>query len=114
MTRALPPPEFSRPVVIDRLPDSGQHERLTATPDECAALATRFDILEVRWLKAHAVLMRTDRSRGVALEVTFEEHDALAGAEVPDAAEGIHSAGGSQRSVVLERDAVNLFAVAFL
>lgn len=72
MTQALPPPEFSRPVVIDRLPDSGQHERLTASPAECAALALRFDILEVRWLKAHAVLTRTDRSRGVALEVAFE------------------------------------------
>jgi len=72
MTQALPEPEFSRPVVIDRLPDSGQNERLTATVNECAALARRFDIVEIRWLKAHAVLTRTDRSRGVALEVSFE------------------------------------------
>ena len=49
-----------------------------------------------------------------SLEVAFEEHDALAGAEVPDAAEGVHSTGGSQRTIVLECHTVHLFAVTLL
>ena len=72
MTRQPPAPEFSRPVAIDRLPDSGQHERLEANADERAALARRFDIPEIVSLKAHAKLSRTDKGRGVKLEAEFE------------------------------------------
>jgi uncharacterized metal-binding protein YceD (DUF177 family) len=72
MPRHEPAPEFSRPVAVDRIPDSGQHERLEADASERAALARRFDIPEIASLKAHAHLTRTDRGRGVALEVEFE------------------------------------------
>jgi len=47
MTRQPPAPEFSRPVPVDRLPDSGQHERIEADAAERAALARRFDIPDV-------------------------------------------------------------------
>lgn len=37
-------PEFSRPVVLARIPPGGLEERLVAAPAECAALARRFGI----------------------------------------------------------------------
>ena len=72
MTRQPPAPEFSRPVPVDRLPDSGQHERIEADAAERAALARRFDIPEIVSLRAHAKLTRTDKGRGVVLEAAFE------------------------------------------
>jgi uncharacterized metal-binding protein YceD (DUF177 family) len=64
-------PEFSRPVAVDRIPDSGQFERLRATDAERSALARRFDVPEITALEAEAQLKRVEKGRGVALEVRF-------------------------------------------
>jgi hypothetical protein len=37
--------EFSRLISVDRVPDLGSRERLEAEPDECAALAKRFELV---------------------------------------------------------------------
>lgn len=47
-----PTPEFSRPLTADRLPAAGVQENLTAKPAERAALAKRFDLLDLPALTA--------------------------------------------------------------
>jgi len=46
------PLEFSRPVAVDGLPQSGRKWTIEATPEECARLARRFGILAVNALTA--------------------------------------------------------------
>ena len=48
------------------------------------------------------------------LEMAFEEHDALAGSQVPHSAEAVKAAAGGEGAVLLEGQAVDLLAVALL
>jgi uncharacterized metal-binding protein YceD (DUF177 family) len=56
MTTGEPTPEFSRPVRSERIPTEGQTETLTATPEECAALAERFELQAINALEAEIQL----------------------------------------------------------
>ncbi len=62
-TMPLPPPEFSRPFDTGIL--GRKAVQLTASAEECAALAQRFDLVRVDHLTADIVLDRTDR--GISL-----------------------------------------------
>ena len=50
------PPEFSRIVQVSELGDTPLHQDLTATPDECTALAKRFDVQGIVSLDAQVKL----------------------------------------------------------
>jgi uncharacterized metal-binding protein YceD (DUF177 family) len=52
----MPEPEFSRPLPFAAVPPEGRTRSLTATPEECAALARRFGILAVERLQGELVL----------------------------------------------------------
>ncbi len=55
----MPPdaaPEFSRPLPLGTVPQSGRRISLAATPEECAALAARFGILSLDSLTAELQL----------------------------------------------------------
>lgn len=45
-------PEFSRPLDLEELPETGGLFELSATPEECAALAKRFDLVSLDRLEA--------------------------------------------------------------
>lgn len=60
-------PEFSRPLIVDRVPRKGSHEIFAADPKECAALAKRLDLSAIHQLKAHLVATPW---RGGGLRVT--------------------------------------------
>jgi uncharacterized metal-binding protein YceD (DUF177 family) len=47
-----PAPEFPRPLPLGTVPQAGRRLSLTATPEECAALAARFGILSLESLAA--------------------------------------------------------------
>ena len=47
-----PAPEFSRPLPLGTVAQAGRRLSLTATPEECAALADRFGILSIESLAA--------------------------------------------------------------
>jgi hypothetical protein len=59
--------EFSRPLIVARVPRMGSHEVFAAEPGECAALAKRFGIPAISSLKAHLVALPW---RGGGLKVT--------------------------------------------
>ncbi len=59
--------EFSRPLIVDRVPRMGSHEVFAAEPAECVALAKRFDLPELYAVKAHLVALPW---RGGGLKVT--------------------------------------------
>jgi uncharacterized metal-binding protein YceD (DUF177 family) len=59
--------EFSRPLIVARVPRKGSHEVFAAEPAECAALAKRFDLPAIASLKAHLVALPW---RGGGLKVT--------------------------------------------
>jgi uncharacterized metal-binding protein YceD (DUF177 family) len=59
--------EFSRPLLVNRVPRKGSHEVFAADPKECAALATRFSIPALHSLKAHLIATPW---RGGGLKVT--------------------------------------------
>ena len=61
--------EFSRPVIVDRVPRKGSHEVFAAEPAECTALALRLDLPALYSLKAHLVATPW---RGGGLRVTGE------------------------------------------
>lgn len=67
---AQPPPEFSRPIDIKRLPALGAHEKLKATAAECEGLARRMNIPAIHALAAdlHA---RPWRGGGVKVKGTL-------------------------------------------
>ena len=48
--------EFSRPIAADHIPPSGMDQNLEAKPAERAALAKRFDLVELKRLKAQLTL----------------------------------------------------------
>jgi uncharacterized metal-binding protein YceD (DUF177 family) len=60
-------PEFSRPLNVDRVPRTGSHERLTAEPAECAALAKRLDLPMLYSLTA---LLKAQPWRGGGLKLS--------------------------------------------
>lgn len=57
-------PEFSRPILCDRLAEGGETLCLAAEPEERAALAERFGLLGLDRLEARLELVRT--ARGIA------------------------------------------------
>ena len=54
----MAPPEFSRPVDVRQV--EGKHMQLTASPEECAALAGRFGLVRIERLAAELVLARSE------------------------------------------------------
>ena len=52
LSAALPPPEFSRPLLVSQIGTLGTTRELTATPQECAALAKRFALEALPMLSA--------------------------------------------------------------
>jgi hypothetical protein len=64
-------PEFSRKLVVDRIPPEGQEEAIAATPEECEALARRFDLPAVHALEAR-IAARPWQRGGIALELEVE------------------------------------------
>src|SRR5665213_3209934 len=60
-------PEFSRPLLVDRVPRKGSHEHFQADPGECAKLAKRFSIHALHKLSARLLLMPW---RGGGVKVT--------------------------------------------
>ena len=59
--------EFSRPLIVDRVPRKGSHEIFAAEPAELIALAKRLNVPELFSLKAHLVATPW---RGGGLRVT--------------------------------------------
>jgi len=55
---SLPTPEFSRPLNVESLKIGKSEQTLEATPDECAQLAQRFDLLTLDHLSANVQLNR--------------------------------------------------------
>ena len=67
MKSKVPKLEFSRPLIVDRVPRKGSHEVFVADPKECTALATRLDLPAIHQLKAHLIATPW---RGGGLRVT--------------------------------------------
>ena len=59
--------EFSRPLMVDRVPRKGSHEHIVADEKECVALAKRFDLPKLFSFKARLLAMPW---RGGGLHVT--------------------------------------------
>ena len=59
--------EFSRPLIVDRVPRKGSHEVFAAEEAECKALAMRFELPAIHSLKAHLIATPW---RGGGLKVT--------------------------------------------
>lgn len=57
--------EFSRVFVVRKIPTDGLTVTLTATPEECAALAERMGILSCGDVRAELTLRKGDRDRRV-------------------------------------------------
>jgi uncharacterized metal-binding protein YceD (DUF177 family) len=49
--------EFSRPLIVARVPRKGSHEVFAADAKECSALAKRFDLPSITSVKAHLVAL---------------------------------------------------------
>ena len=60
-------PEFSRPLLVDRVPRKGSHEHFQADPAECVKLAQRFSIHALHKLSARLLLVPW---RGGGIKVT--------------------------------------------
>jgi len=56
MSEIAPPPEFSRPIQVERIGRGGTHVDIEAGPDERAALARRFGLVSLASLTAHCHL----------------------------------------------------------
>lgn len=66
-------PEFSRLIAIEGItPDKIRKETIEATPQECAALARRFDLCELSDLKAKLNIRRVTGGTAVRIEGSFE------------------------------------------
>lgn len=63
----VPKPEFSRLLIVDRVPRKGSHEKFSAEASECASLAKRFHLPAIHSLKAHLIATPW---RGGGLRVT--------------------------------------------
>ena len=86
MTADLPPPEFSRMVELRQI--SGAPLVLTASADECRALAARFDLVSVDRLEATLALI----AEGAVVTVTgrlnaaWVQPCAISGEDLPQSA----------------------------
>ena len=60
MTGAM---EFSRPVIVSTVEKRGKMFSLVATPEECAALAARFDLVSIGALAANVTVTLVDKRR---------------------------------------------------
>lgn len=66
-------PEFSRLIAIEGItPDKTRYETIEATPEECAALAKRFDVRGLSELRARLNIRRVSGGDVVRLEGEFE------------------------------------------
>ena len=63
----VPKPEFSRPLIVDRVPRKGSHEVFAAETAECEALAARLALPALHSLKVHLIATPW---RGGGLKVT--------------------------------------------
>lgn len=52
------PPEFSRPISLERIERQHKTLKIEATADECAALAKRFGLVDIEFLKAECEFWR--------------------------------------------------------
>lgn len=66
-SKSNPDAEFSRPLIVARVPRKGSHEVFVAEPHECLALAKRFSLPALHSLKIHLIAMPW---RGGGLKVT--------------------------------------------
>jgi len=67
------PPEFSRPLSIDSIiPDKPRRENITASEEECAALAKRFDLKSLSGLKAKLTVLRVSEGNIIRVEGDIE------------------------------------------
>ncbi len=64
-------PEFSRPLLVDRVPRKGSHEHLIADAEECEKLAARFAIPALHKLSAR-LFMAPWRGGGMKVTGTVE------------------------------------------
>ncbi len=69
MKSKMPKLEFSRPIIVDRVPRKGSHEIFAADSKECTALAIRLNLPAIYQLKAHLIATPW---RGGGLRVTGE------------------------------------------
>lgn len=66
-------PEFSRPISVEGItPDKIRAEAVEATPEECAALAKRFDLRALSGLKANLTVRRVAGGEVVRVEGNLE------------------------------------------
>ena len=63
----VPNEAIARPVVVDPWPSGGIELSLEATPEECRALALRFDLVSVERLAGHARLERCGKGEVIRL-----------------------------------------------
>jgi uncharacterized metal-binding protein YceD (DUF177 family) len=54
-------PEFSRRTTLDSIGSVPRHVKIAATPEECAALAVRFELIALETLSATATLVASAR-----------------------------------------------------
>jgi hypothetical protein len=71
VTSAPQPPEFSRPVAIERIGTTWRTETITADDAERAALATRFGLVDLPALAAEVRLRRARAGRYVEIDGTL-------------------------------------------
>ena len=60
-------PEFSRTLVVDKIPPGGLEQKLTAKEDERKALAERFGLLELPKLEALLTIKSAKNKAGIAV-----------------------------------------------
>ncbi len=63
----MDPVPFSRPIDTRRIPESGRDEVIVATPEECAAIASAFEIIGIGRLEARIAVKPWNRV-GLQLE----------------------------------------------
>ncbi len=60
-------PEFSRTLVVEKIPPGGLEQKLTAKEDERKALAERFDLLELPMLQAQLTVKPAKNKSGITV-----------------------------------------------
>ena len=105
--------EFSRRIPVDRIGSKPSVHEITATRDECAALAKRFDLLSLQDLAGVVTLERVDAGRSVRLTAQFRANVVQScvvtlepvAAEVADAFAMVYAPGkGSANAVDIDPD----------
>ena len=92
MRATLAPNEFSRPISVAKLGRKATRNALSATPEECAALASRFDLAGLRSLEANVSLAVVDprrtrvRAYGSLCATDVEERGASSALQINSAA----------------------------